>query len=198
LVVRLPDSAQTSQPWRIHELVPDFELEDVWALPTPGGPHDFPRLVALMTSFDPESVSPVVRALFAIRWKIGALLGWDGDAAGVGARVSPLRTRVPAELRGGPDAPPFKALYMTRDEWAAEIANRTMHGVLHVGWVPDAAGGYRGQMAVYVKRNGLLGGIYMLAIRPFRHLLVYPQMLRGLEGAWASGAGPRASPRSGG
>jgi hypothetical protein len=182
--MRLPTTAQTSQPWRIHELVPDFELEDVWALPTPGGPDDFPRLVGLMTSFDPEDVSPVVRALFAIRWKVGALLGWDGDAAGVGARVPTLRARVPAELRGGPDAPPFKSLYMTRDEWAAEMANRTMHGVLHVGWVPDRSGGYRGQMAVYVQRNGWLGSAYMAAIRPFRHLVVYPQMLRGLERAW--------------
>ena len=178
--MRLPDTAQTSQPWRIHSLVPDFELEDVWALPTTGGPNDFPRLVELMTSFNAESASPVVRALFALRWKLGGLLGWDRE----GARVGTLRARVPAELRGGPDAPHFTGLYLTGDEWAAEIANRTMHGVLHVGWVPDGAGAYRGQMAVYVKRNGLLGGVYMVAIRPFRHLIVYPQMLRELGRAW--------------
>ena len=34
----LPDTAHTSRPWRIHELTRDFRLEDVWALPTPGGP----------------------------------------------------------------------------------------------------------------------------------------------------------------
>ena len=28
---------------------------------------------------------------------------------------------------------------------------------MHIGWVPDGAGGYRGQMAVLVKPNGLLG-----------------------------------------
>ena len=43
--MRLPNSAHTSRPWRIHELARDFRLEDVWALPTPGGPADFPRLV---------------------------------------------------------------------------------------------------------------------------------------------------------
>jgi hypothetical protein len=43
--MRLPNTAHTSRPWRIHELTPDFRLEDVWALPTPGGPDDFPRLV---------------------------------------------------------------------------------------------------------------------------------------------------------
>ena len=33
--MRLPNTAQTSRPWRIHELTQDFRLEDVWALPTP-------------------------------------------------------------------------------------------------------------------------------------------------------------------
>src|SRR6185369_10220446 len=76
--MRLPTTAHTSRPWRIHELTRDFQVEDVWALPTPGGPGDFPRLVRLMTSFDPSrNSSGPVRALFAIRWKIGELLGWD-------------------------------------------------------------------------------------------------------------------------
>ena len=40
--MRLPDTAHTSRPWRIHELTPDFRLEDVWALPTPGRPGRLP------------------------------------------------------------------------------------------------------------------------------------------------------------
>ena len=88
---------------------------------------------------------------------------------------------------------PFTPLYMLDDEWAAEIANRTMHGVLHLGWVPDGSGGYRGQMAVLVKRNGLLGSAYMSAIRPFRHLVVYPQMLRDIERRWRTR--PSRTPR---
>src|SRR6266851_8557879 len=43
--MRLPNTAHTSRPWRIRELTRAFRLEDVWALPTPGGPDDFPRLV---------------------------------------------------------------------------------------------------------------------------------------------------------
>ena len=73
---------------------------------------------------------------------------------------------------------------MTDDEFAAEIANRTMHGVLHLGWVEDEGGGYRGQMAVLVKRNGLFGWAYMAAIAPFRHVLVYPPMLREIGRRW--------------
>jgi hypothetical protein len=164
----------------------------VWALPTPGGPDDFPRLVALFTSGDPSQVSSgAVRTLFAIRWKVGGLLGWDGPDGGHGPQRPTLRDRLPADLRDGPagpefDALPFTSLYLTGDEWAAEIVNRTVHGVLHVGWVPDDAGGYRGQMAVLVKRNGLLGTAYMAAIAPFRHRIVYPPMLREMGRRWRS------------
>jgi hypothetical protein len=55
---------------------------------------------------------------------------------------------------------------------------------MHIGWVRDGAGGYRGEMAVYAKPNGLLGTGYMAAIRPFRHLLVYPPMLRQIGHVW--------------
>jgi hypothetical protein len=100
-----------------------------------------------------------------------------------------LRDRLPADLRGtrprsGLRGLPFSPLYLLDDEWAAEIANRTMHGVLHLGWVPDHSGGYHGQMAILVKPNGLLGISYMAAIRPFRHLIVYPALLRQTGRAW--------------
>ncbi len=41
--------------WRINEIVPDFTLEDVWALPVDGGPDDFPKLLELATSLDPAN-----------------------------------------------------------------------------------------------------------------------------------------------
>jgi hypothetical protein len=195
--MRLPHAAHTSRPWRIHELTRDFRLEDVWALPTPGGPDDFGRLVQVMASFDPsQTASGAARALFTVRLTVGRLLGWDAPGAGLGARVPTLRDRLPEDLRdaaSGPDtrALPFTSLYRVEDEWAVETANRTVHGVLHIGWVPDETGGYRGQMAVLVKRNGLLGAAYMPAIRPFRHLVVYPQMLRQIKREWeAAGRDP--------
>jgi hypothetical protein len=194
--MRLPNSVHTSRPWRIHELCRDFRLEDVWALPTPGGPDDFPRLVQRAASLDPSrSSSGAVRALFAIRWKVGELLGLDDDDSGLGSRVPTLRDRLPVDLRDGPSGPdfdalPFTPLYLTDDEFAAEIANRTVHAVLHLGWVPADTGGYRGQMAVYVKPNGMFGRAYMTAIAPFRHRLVYPPMIRGIGRTWRAGAAP--------
>jgi hypothetical protein len=194
--MRLPNTAHTSRPWRVHELTHDFRLEDVWALPTPGGPDDFPRLVEGVASGDPEHQSPsrAARTLWAIRWKLGELLGWDDPDSGVGSRVPTLRDRMPSDLREAPSGPafdtlPFTSLYLLEDEWAAEVANRTVHGVMHMSWVPDGAGGYRGQMAVLVKPNGLFGTAYMAAIRPFRHLIVYPPMLREIGREWRARAG---------
>ena len=200
--MRLPNTAHTSRLWRIHELTRDFRLEDVWALPTPGGRDDFHRLVQLAASGDPTTDSSgVAHVLWTIRWKVGELLGWDSPEAGLGSRVATLRDRLPAELREAPSGPaidalPFSPLYLLDDEWAAEIANRTVHGVMHLGWVPDGTGGYRGQMAVLVKANGLLGSAYLAAIRPFRHLIVYPAMTRELERRWRARAAAPTSARA--
>jgi hypothetical protein len=182
---RLPNSAHTSRPWRIHQLTPDFRLEDVWALPAHGEESDFPLLVAGFAAGDPSQGSWLARALWSIRWKVGELLGWDEAQTGLGARVPTLRQRLPEDLLDTPgpafDTLPFTSLYLIENEFAAEIANSTMHGVMHLSWVADGTGTYRGQMAVLVKPNGLLGTVYMAAIRPFRHLIVYPAAMRQIE-----------------
>lgn len=197
---RLPNSAHTSRPWRIHEITRDFRLEDVWALPAHGEESDFPLLVqGFATGDTARGSSRLSRALWTIRWKVGALLGWDDVETGLGARVPTLRERLPEDLLDSPgpdfDALPFTSLYLIKDEFAAEIANNTMHGVMHLSWVPDGTGGYRGQMAVLVKPNGLLGNLYMAAIRPFRHLIVYPAMMRQIEREMAQ-LGRTGSPAS--
>jgi len=184
--MKLPDSEHTSRPWRIHEIAPDFRLEDVWGIPWHRSQDDFREAIRVLSRFDPaKSGSPVVRSLFAIRWKLGELLHWDAPGGGIGSRVSSLRDRLPDDLRQAPgpefDAVPFTSLYLLDDEFAAEIANETMHGVMHIGLVEDGGGAHRAQMAVLVKPNGLLGAAYMAAIRPFRHLLVYPPLLKEME-----------------
>ena len=81
--MRLPNTAHTSRPWRIHELTRDFRLEDVWALPTPGGKDDFGRLVQLIVSGDPaRSYSGAAHMLWVIRLKLGELFGWDDEDPG--------------------------------------------------------------------------------------------------------------------
>ena len=62
-----------------------------------------------------------------------------------------------------------------------------MHGVLHIGRIPDQMGCFRAQMAELVKPNGRLGAAYMAAIRPFRYLIVHPKILREVERRWRAG-----------
>ncbi|HLL65633.1 MAG TPA: DUF2867 domain-containing protein [Micromonosporaceae bacterium] len=193
--MRLATTAHTSRPWRIHEIAGDFTVEDVWALPTPGGPDDLDRLVRQLAGGERTGTpvpGAIPRALFTLRWKLGALFGWDGPGSGIGGRVPSLRDRLPDDLRAGPRGPdlravPFTAIYQTHDEWAAELANRTVHTVMHLGWVPDPAGGHRGQMAVLVKPNGRLGALYLAGIKPFRYLGVYPALLRMIGRGWRAG-----------
>lgn len=202
--MRLPKKAHTSRPWRIHELAEDFELEDVWKLPTPGGPDDLARLVQHIAS--PGEDAFVVRVLFVLRWKLGTLFSWDRPDSGVGERVRSLRERLPPDLVAAPrgpdlravpgreaaDGPPiFSSVYQTHDEWVAEFANKTVHSLMHIGWVPDDSGdGYHAQMAVLVKPNGWLGKAYMAVIKPFRYALVYPLLLRSLGRQWQMHARP--------
>ncbi|MCU1647313.1 MAG: hypothetical protein JWN03_7588 [Nocardia sp.] len=191
---RLPKSAHTARPWRIHEIANDFRVEDVWALPTPGSAGDFPRLVQAFAEGNSAEQSVVVRALFAVRWKLGELFGWDQPDSGVGTRVHTLRDRLPTDLRDASPGPnpqtiPFTSVYLTADEWVSESANRTVHALLHIGWVPDeTTGAYRGQMAVLVKPNGTFGNLYMAAIAPLRRLIVYPPMIGMLGRHWQNRA----------
>ncbi|MFI7243119.1 DUF2867 domain-containing protein [Streptomyces qinglanensis] len=201
--MRLPRTAHTSRPWRIHQLAPDFRVEDVWRMPTPGGPDDLVHLVDQMANgSDAHHSGTLSRLLFAIRWRLGRLLGWDKADAGVGTRVPTLRDRLPADLRNEPPGPdvkgvpvPFTSVYRTHDEWAAEMANLTVHAVMHIGWVadPKAPGGYRGQMAVLVKPNGFAGSLYMAAIKPFRYLGVYQQLLLAIGREWRADAPGRST-----
>ncbi|MEC3918820.1 DUF2867 domain-containing protein [Nocardia sp. CDC160] len=187
---RLPRTAFTEKPWRIHDLAPDFHVQDVWAFRAPGGgPDDFPRILAAFRSDDgPSGTSPVVRFLFAVRWRLGALLGWDDPGEGLGNRVESLADRLPDDLRQestGSAVPnsPFTTLYELPDEAALELANKTVHGVAHFGWV-STSDGYELRMAVLVKPNGLLGRLYMAGIEPFRQAIVYPAMLRRWNRVW--------------
>jgi Protein of unknown function (DUF2867) len=199
---RIPNSAHESQPWRIREIVPDFTLEDVWALPARGGAEDFSKLLDLRSALDPaHSDSRATRFLWELRDRLG-------DWFGLGRIVGPAETgaakaklpipgtvetslaeRLPPDLRGSAadldfGSLPFTPLYRTDDEAAAEISNQTVHGVAHFAWVDQGEGRYQGQMAVYVKPRGRFGQGYMALIKPFRYWIVYPAVMRQFEGAW--------------
>jgi hypothetical protein len=191
-----------ARAWRIREITPDFILEDVWALPAHGGADDFQTLLDLMATSDPVSSGSLpTRVLWRIRdllgavFRLGRISGPDGDGERAaklpipGTHENSLAERLPDELRGTAEGVrfgslPFTPLYRTDDEFAAEISNQTVHGVLHLGWADQGGGRYQGQMAVYVKPRGRLGQGYLALIKPFRYAIVYPALMRQVKRTW--------------
>jgi hypothetical protein len=193
--MRIPNAEHERHPWLIAQVAPDFELLDAWRLPVGGNRDEFASLVQAMSSIDPASgdSSRAARALFALRRRIGAWLGWDGATRRLpipGCTETTLSVRVPEDLRDTTTPPPtlsstgFIPIYRTGEEWAAEISNSTVHGVLQLGWVEQGEGLYEGRLGVYVKPRGSLGAIYLALIGPFRHLIVYPALMRQIGRAW--------------
>ena len=202
--MRLPNATHEARHWRIREIAPDFTLEDVWALPVEGRAEDFQELIDLGSSLDPANAESLpARALWRLRDHLGSWFGLgeisvpieetrDGEAGRLpipGTSETSLAGRLPDDLRNTAadvdfGSLPFVPLYRTDVEFAAEISNQTMHGVLHLAWVEQGEGRYQGQMAVYVKPRGLFGRGYMALIRPFRYLVVYPAGMRQFERAW--------------
>lgn len=204
--MRIPNDTHLAQPWRIHEVVPDFTLEDVWVLPeVSGSADDFEYAVEMASTADPgHSASLPTRFLWGARDLLGSWLDLGRISAPVdstgeaperlpipGTNETSLAGRLPEDLRGTADDIrfehlPFVPLYRTGDEFAAEISNTTVHGVMHLVWVHQGEGRSQGQMAVYVKPRGRLGRAYMGFIKPFRYLIVYPAIERQLARTWAA------------
>lgn len=189
----------------INRIAPDFRLLDAWALPAEGGPDDFGALLDTMTAIDPvtsgaSGSSTISGALFRIRLRLGQWFGWDDPDRKLpipGCQETTLRDRLPDDLKDSENtlgvnpamqwaAGGFVPVYRTADEAAAEISNATVHGVLHLGWVEQANGRYRAQMGVYVKPRGWSGEAYLKLIAPFRHLIVYPALMRQIDRAWTA------------
>jgi Protein of unknown function (DUF2867) len=143
------------------------------------------------------------RVLWGVRDRLGRWFGLgrisvpiDGgrdDAAGKlpipGTDETSLTDRLPDDLRNTAADPdfawaPLAPIYRTDVEFAAEMSNRTVHSVMHLAWVDQGEGRYQGQMAVYVKPRDPLGKGYMALIKPFRHWVVYPALIREIERAW--------------
>jgi len=50
--------------------------------------------------------------------------------------------------------------------------------------VPATGSRWSPQLAVYVKPRGWRGRLYLALIAPFRHLIVYPSLMRTLSRGW--------------
>jgi hypothetical protein len=190
--MRIANTEHRAHHWRIDDVTPDFELEDVWALPVTGGPGQFPELLAALARDRAlEGDSGPARWLFGLRMWLGRVFGWDRNVNRLpipGCTETSVRDRLPeserAELPPVADARlPFRPVYRDHREACMELSNDTVHALMHLSWVPEGDH-HRARMAVYVKTRGRLGRWYMALIAPFRHFVVYPAMLRRIGARW--------------
>jgi hypothetical protein len=197
--MRRPDHEHTALPWRVHELACDFRLLDVWRFPLEIREtvplEDF---LALLQGLQRDLVAGpgLAGRLFRLRGWLGERFGWDrGDRLAIpGTADHSLRERLSEADRAadlGPLAvdpargtPGFDPVYRFHDEALAEISNRTVHALMHIGREPIGDAHWAPQMSIYVKARGAFGRVYMALIDPFRHAIVYPAMMRAAARAW--------------
>ena len=173
--------ARHPMPVRVDQLCPDFRVLDRWRVPVDCTRAEFPHFVRMFAARGFSTDSRLTRALFRIRFALGRALGWD---AGPPQPIPGCtETTVAARLteRGLPLAasPPVTPIYLFDDEALFEIANKTVHALLHLSWQDGEV-----IMSVRVKSRGWYSTAYLAAIKPFRHAVVYPALLRSVARAW--------------
>jgi hypothetical protein len=187
--MRIDQAEFHARPLRVHALLHDVPLEDVWAATLAGGGAGRTILDLRTAMVAGLTEAPaVVRALFWLRGRIGALFGWDRRRPAWGAesyadRLSPADRAQSLVAPGTPDGE-FSLLYRFEDEQLSELRNATVHAFVSLSIRPTP-GGYLAYVGVFVKPVHGLTKLYMGAIGPFRRLLVYPAVIRKLQSAWA-------------
>ncbi|MDH3223374.1 MAG: DUF2867 domain-containing protein [Gemmatimonadota bacterium] len=174
-----------------HDLLAGVPLHDAWRVFLPGGarPCSMPEVRSVARALVHDgSLGLVVPALFGIRRRLGAWLGWDGPVDGQRPSVSmvsrvPERTLADSLVPPGSRDGPFSVVYVAADEAMSEIRNATVEAYL-VSTLRPVTGGCELLFAVHVLPVGIWTRPYLALIAPFRRLFVYPALLKGMHQAW--------------
>jgi Protein of unknown function (DUF2867) len=187
--MRIDPGEFRARPLRVHALLHDVPLEDAWAVPLSGGGtgRTIQDLRAVMVA-GREAAPTVVRGLFWLRGRIGTLFGWDHqrpawNAESYADRLSPADRAQSLAAPGTPDGT-FRLLYRFEDEELRELRNATVHAFASLS-IQQTPGGYLAYLGVFVQPVHRFTRLYMGAIAPFRRLVVYPAVIRKMQGAWA-------------
>ncbi len=190
-----------ARPLRVHALLHDVPLEDVWAIRLPGGGAGR-TIQDVRTVFIAavEAAPPVVKGLFRLRGRIGALLGWDQQRPAWTAesyvhRLSPADRARSMVAPGTPDGR-LSLLYRFEDEQLSELRNATVHAFSSLSIRPTSDG-YLAYLAIYAQPVHRFTRLYMRAIAPFRRLVVYPAIVRKVQSAWTEQYGGESASRVG-
>ena len=175
-------------PLRVHDFLAGIPLHDVWAIDLP-----WVRSGITLDEFLRETgtclCTPplLVRALVNIRLAVGRVFRWDREPTAM-EWVS-FATRMTAADRSSSRVPPgardglFRVVYRFQNEQLLELINRTAHAAA-LSALFETASGYRFYFAVYVRNVSRFTPVYMALIDPFRNLIVYPSLLRGIKATW--------------
>jgi len=198
--MRIDPSEFRARPLRVHALLHDVPLEDVWAIRLPGGGagRTVQDLRAAMVAG--RAAAPAgVQGLFRLRGRIGALFGWDQqrpawNAESFADRLTPADRAASLATPGTPDGP-FNLLYRFDDEQLSELRNATVHAFASLSIRPTP-GGYLAYLGVFVQPVHRFTRLYMTAIAPFRRLVVYPAIIRQMQSAWVERYGGKSGDES--
>ena len=187
--MRIDPGEFRARPLRVHALLHDVPLEDVWAIRLPGGGagRTIQDVWAVFIA-GVEAAPAVVKGLFWLRGRIGALFGWDHrrpawNAESYADRLS-AADRDQSLVAPGTRDGRFSLLYRFEDEQLGELRNATVHAFASLSIRPTP-GGYLAYLGVFVQPVHRFTGLYMAAIAPFRRLVVYPAVIRKMQSAWA-------------
>jgi len=183
-------------PLRVHTLLADVPLHDVWAV-------DLPRHtegVALSEFLHRASQDGcdaadaeisrfprAARALFRIRFSLGRIFRLDAepkDALAVSfGRCLTAEDRARSLAVSGTPEGLFRVVYRFENEQLLEIHNRTVHAAALSALV-ERADSYRFYFAVYVRQRTWITPLYMGLIDPFRKWIIYPALLKTIRATW--------------
>ena len=177
-------------PLRVHTLLADVPLHDVWAVDLPrvrkGVTLDeFYRLLSQHRLIG--RLPPTSRALFGLRFFLGRIFRLEDQPKGAGAasfaRGLTAEDRARSSLAPGTPDGLFRVVYRFENELLREVHNRTVHAALLTALARTEAG-YRFYLAVYVCKGGWITPAYMALIDPFRRWIIYPAMLKNIRARW--------------
>jgi hypothetical protein len=183
-------------PLRVHTLLADIPLHDVWAVDLPAHSNgvtlsDFLRRTRENKSHRADAEIngfPIVaRALFRFRFFLGSIFRLEEEPKD--AAAASFASRLTAEDRAGSLVVPgtleglFRVVYRFENEQLVEIQNRTVHAAALSALV-ERAGSYRFYFAVYVCQRAWITPLYMGLIDPFRRWIIYPALLKKIRKDW--------------
>jgi hypothetical protein len=176
-------------PLRVHSLLHDVPLHDVWVVDLPGG-----REGITLQEFRnhsgagrAEDLPYAAKTLLRLRFLLGRVFRLD--AARPWQRPASYIKRLTEADRVASLVPPgskdgfFDVVYVFQNELLFEVINATVHA-FSAQTLTRTSSGYRLYWAIYVRPIHLITPAYMALIDPFRRWIVYPQILHRMREQW--------------